>query len=65
MILVTPPCFELHLDLLGRKSWVMKIFINFIPFSLVDGPAFKYLLMELTSKRSSQSLLLLDEVIAF
>jgi len=33
--------------------------------SMVDGPAFKYLLMELTSKRSSQSLLLLDEVIAF
>ena len=64
MILVTPPCFESHLDLLGGKSWVMKIFINFIPFSLVDGPAFKHLLIESTSKRSSQNLLL-DEIIAF
>lgn len=42
MILVTPPCFESHLDLLGEEIMGNEN-INVHPFSLnLDGPAVKY-----------------------
>lgn len=49
MILATPLSFESHLERLGGKSWPMRIFINFIPFGLVNSPMFKQLLIESSS----------------
>ena len=63
MIMATPPSSESCLEKLGSKTWLNRIFISFIPLSLVDGPMFKQWLLESPSKRSSLSILL-NEIIA-